>query len=85
MKNIFLMAFFLSAMALFVSAENHSGYGPRTLMVALQNLLVDPQYLALSDYEQLAVLEVLYSIMEASYNQRMKEKSKKAKREIFSF
>ena len=76
---------FLVAMLTIVRVESQTVNGPAALMIALQSLLVDPQYLALSDYEQLHVLEILYSIMEASYNQRMKGKNKNAKREKFYF
>jgi len=57
-----------------VESINSSNKGP-TLMQMLQNILEDPEYLALSDYEQLKVLEVIYSLLESGFNQR-KNKSK---------
>jgi hypothetical protein len=54
--------------------NNSSENGP-TLMHILQNILENPEYLALSDYEQLSVLEVIYSLLESSFSQR-KSKSK---------
>ena len=41
-----------------------------TLFQILQNILDDPEYLALSDEQQLAALEVIYSLLEAHYIQR---------------
>jgi hypothetical protein len=49
--------------------NNSSDNGP-TLMQMLQNILEDPEYLALSDEEQLAVLEVIYSLLQTNYIQR---------------
>ena len=57
-----------------VEDNNSSDKGP-TLIQILQNILDDPEYLALSDHEQLAVLEVIYSLLESSFRQR-KSKSK---------
>jgi hypothetical protein len=54
-----------------IDVENNNSYdkGP-TLMHILQSILEDPEYLALSDHEQLAVLEVIYSLLESSFRQR---------------
>ncbi len=55
--------------------DNSSDKGP-TLMQILQSILKDPEYLALSDYEQLKVLEAIYTILESSYNSQQNSKSK---------
>jgi hypothetical protein len=84
--NIFLGFFLLIVLASSINGSslsdssidgeniNSSNKGP-TLMQMLQNILEDPEYLALSDYEQLKVLEVIYSLLESGFNQR-KNKSK---------
>ncbi len=64
----------LSDSSIDVESINSSNKGA-TLMQMLQNILEDPEYLALSDYEQLKVLEVIYSLLESGFNQR-KNKSK---------
>jgi hypothetical protein len=84
--NIFFSTFLLIVLASRINSSslsnssidveniNSSNKGP-TLMQMLQNILEDPEYLALSDYEQLKVLEVIYSLLESGFNQR-KNKSK---------
>jgi len=50
--------------------NNNSPENGPTLMQILQNILENPEYQALSDYEQLSVLEVIYSLLESSFSQR---------------
>jgi hypothetical protein len=64
----------LSNSSVDVENNNSSDNGP-TLMQILQNILENPEYLALSDYEQLTVLEMIYSLLESSFRER-KGKSK---------
>ena len=58
-----------------IDVENNSSDQGPSFMHILQSILEDPEYLALSDYEQLAVLEVIYSLLESSFSQQ-KNKSK---------
>jgi len=80
-RNIFYVAFILGIFAGCISSkslsdgsiEDNSSGSPdksETLMQFLQSLLNDPEYMALSDYEQFAVLDVIYSLLESNYNQR---------------
>jgi hypothetical protein len=55
----------------------------RILMHILQSIFQDPEYLALSDYEQLAVLEVIYSFLETTYNQRISQSKYQGKNPFF--
>ncbi len=80
-RNIFYAAFILGILAVCISSKNLSDRSTEdnsssekrlSLMNFLQSILDDPEYMALSDYEQLAVLEVIYSLLESSYNQRKK-------------
>ena len=59
----------LSDSSIYVENNNSSDKGP-TLIQVLQGIFDDPEFLALSDYEQLKVLEVIYSLLESSYSQR---------------
>ncbi len=81
--GIFLLAFLagcISGRSLSDSStdveNNNSSEKRLTLMQFLQNIFQDPEYLALSDYKQLVVLEVIYSILETSYIQQQRTKSK---------
>jgi len=56
--------------------NNNSSEKEPTLIQSLQGILQDPEYLALSNSEQLMVLEVIYTILESSYNNQQKSKSK---------
>ena len=78
-RNIFYIAFILGIFAGCISGkslsdsgiEDNSSSGKRyPLMQFLKSLLNDPEYMALSDYEQFAVLDVIYSLLESSYNHR---------------
>ena len=80
-RNIFYAAFILVILAVCISSKNLSDRSTEdnsssekrlSLMNFLQSILDDPEYMALSDYEQLTVLEVIYSLLESSYNQRKK-------------
>jgi hypothetical protein len=64
-----ILATCISSSSLSDSSNNSSVKGP-TLIQVLQGIFDDPEFLALSDYEQLKVLEVIYSLLESSYNQR---------------
>ena len=68
----------LVAILTILGVESKARNGPIEMMNLMQRLLVDPQYLGLSDNEQLFVLETLYAIVEASYTERMKETRKLA-------
>ena len=71
----------LSESTIDVENINSPNKGP-TLMQVLQNILEDPEYLALSDYAQLAVLEVIYTLLESGFIQR-KNKSKHHGKSLF--
>ena len=72
-KRVFVGAF-LVAMLMIVCVESQAA---KNGSIALLNaILVDPQYMALSNYQKLYLLEILYDIMEASYNPRMRVTSK---------
>jgi hypothetical protein len=80
-RNIFYAAFILGILAVCISSNNLSDRSTEdnsssekrlSLMNFLQTILDDPEYMALSDREQLAMLEVIYSLLESSYNQRKK-------------
>ena len=71
----------LSESTIDVENINSPNKGP-TLMQVLQNILEDPEYLALSDYAQLAVLEVIYTLLESGFIQR-KNKSKYHGKSLF--
>jgi len=93
-RNIFLGFFLLIVLASRINSSslsdssidvdniNSSNKGP-TLMQILQSILQDPEYLALSDYEQLKVLEVIYSLLESGFSQR-KNKSKYHANSLFA-
>ena len=68
---LFGLVFFLVAW----SKECNTSVPPNQsgLMLVIQSIIQDPEYLALSDYQQLMVLEVLYSLLEFGYNNRMKQ------------
>jgi hypothetical protein len=79
-RNIFYVAFVFVILATCISSRslsdssidvetNNSSYKVPTLMQVLQSIFDDPEFLALSDYEQLKVLDVIYSILESSYAQ----------------
>jgi len=80
-RNIFYVAFVFVILATCISSRslsdssidvktNNSSYKGPTLMQVLQSIFDDPEFLALSDYEQLKVLEVIYSVLESCYAQR---------------
>jgi hypothetical protein len=81
-RNIFYVAFILGILAGCISSkslrgsssssieQNSSSEKSDSLMNFLQSLLNDPEYMALSDYEQFAVLDVIYTLLESSYSQR---------------
>jgi hypothetical protein len=49
--------------------NNNSSEKEPTLIQSLQGILQDPEYLALSNYEQLLVLEVIYSLLKTRFSQ----------------
>ena len=79
-RNIVYGAFLLVILASCINSSlsdgsidyenNNSPENGPTLMQILQNILENPEYQALSDYEQLSVLEVIYSLLESSFSQR---------------
>jgi hypothetical protein len=80
-RNIFYVASILGILAGCISSknlsdrsieDNSSSEKRLSLMNFLQSILNDPEYKSLSDYEQLAVLEVIYSLLVSSYSQRKK-------------
>jgi len=49
--------------------NNNSSEKEPTLIQILQSILQDPEYLALSNYEQLMVLEAIYSLLKTRFSQ----------------
>jgi hypothetical protein len=68
-----------------VSAESHSGNGLKSYIIALENLLNDPQYLAKSDCKKniQAFMDFRNLKFKTGNNQRMKIKSTVAERGKF--
>ena len=79
-RNIFYSAFVLIILVGCIS--NSSGYSNNDVenknsideinwvIIFLLSLFKDPEYLALTGHEQLAVIEIIYSILDSSYIKR---------------
>ena len=50
-----------------ISVVNKNSSDKEELIQILQNILEDPEYLTLSDEQQLVALEVIYSLLKAHY------------------
>jgi len=83
-RNILHMAFILGILAGGISSnslrdssieDDSSSEKGDSLLSFMESILQDPEYLSLSDYEQLADLEDVYSLLESS-NSRPQRTSK---------
>jgi len=65
-----------------IENTNTSGQTRPTLVQFLQGILHNPEYLAMTDYQQLIVLEMIYSLLEYGF---MQQKSKSKNQEKMAF
>ena len=74
-RSIFFIA--LVVCVTFLSVES-SKTKNSSLMDAVRMVLIDPEFLALSDIDQVRVLEAIYAIVEDHLNTRMGESNVKS-------
>ena len=70
MKLVYVI-FLLLALVL-VNAEKK----PANIMDVVEQILQDPEYLSQSDYEQLRILQIIYSILEHNLISRTRSKTR---------